>query len=238
MIWLVVAFLILAGGELVAFVLGPSGFPDSIFRFFHLGQMVLLIVASFFVRAQLAARSAMELSEAAWNRAATLIQIGLVFSFVGDIINSGLIDLRSILKPQVLISIPFFATAHILYIRSYFIQTAFLSSRTIFLWVLWPFCAFALWKAVVDPSNTLIAALSLPYSFMVSLMAISSIRMPMKYGLPGFTVTFGAFLFLLSDALIGWSITREHTRELSQVIWSTYYTAQILILRSLYLDRT
>jgi hypothetical protein len=232
-----IAFASLVIGEVMALFFGVDMISVPVYKLFHLSQMVFLIFTGWIVyRSVSRTRTRNHLTETDHTRIALLVAIGLVFSFIGDIVNSNLIDLTQAtgIKPQVLLSVPVFAIAHILYIRSFILLSAFnVPKRTwTILLVIWPLLAIALWKAIVNPASSLMVILSFPYAFMVTLMALASLRVPLAWGKVGTLAAVGGFLFLLSDSLIGWTLGRQGSFLLSQVIWFTYFAAQILILRS------
>ncbi|MBL8021027.1 MAG: lysoplasmalogenase [Leptospirales bacterium] len=209
----------------------------TVYRIFHLAQMIFLIFTGWIVyKFVTGTRTRTHITETDHTKIAVLVLVGLIFSFIGDSINSNLIDLTRAtgIKQQVLLSVPVFAVAHILYIRSFILLSRFnVQKRTwIILLLIWPLFSVGLWKAIVNPASSLMVALSFPYAFMVALMALSSLRVPLAWGRVGLPTAVGGFLFLLSDSLIGWSLGREGSFMLSQIIWSTYFAAQILILRS------
>ncbi|MCE9600282.1 MAG: lysoplasmalogenase [Spirochaetia bacterium] len=238
-----IAFASLITAEFVALFFGAEMISLSVYRVYHLAQMIFLIFAGWIVyRTVVKTRTRTHITETDHARIARFVLIGLVFSFIGDVINSKLIDLTSVtgIKQQVLLSIPVFAIAHILYIRSFLILSSFnVSKRTrIILLVLWPVLSVILWKSIVNPASALMVILSFPYAFMVTLMALTSLRVPLAWGSIGYPTAVGGFLFLLSDSLIGWVLGREGSFAISQVIWFTYFAAQILILRAVLIPVT
>lgn len=233
--WLLLLVLSLLGCEVLACWLDQSGTAfssfESIYRVFHLGQMLLLIF--------LAAMAYRSLDSASiWKQVSTLVFLGLCFSFIGDVINSFLIDLSFILKPQTLLSAIPFAIAHFLYIASFWKlgrQTPQpVSGQWMLLsFLLWVPLAIGLWQILVDTSaGPVLKWLSFAYAHMVVLMALISLWPLKALGLFAWVAAAGGLTFLLSDAFFGAWLVEGQSRPLwvSQTIWTTYFLAQLCIV--------
>jgi len=226
-------------GESFVLWFGADRIPVGWFDLFHVLQIALLVVACHLLRKDLTQLEPARIPKSVSSVTGRLVQIGLIFSLIGDFANSGLIDFRSLigLDPPVLFSVPFFAIAHILYIRGYFAATSHKSGgryRTITL-IAWPFVAAMLWRLLIEPRASLLTYLSFPYAFLVSLMALTSLWIPIVWGRAGLLTAVGGFLFLTSDSLIAVSLSRPVSNGVHQIIWITYFIAQSLILRTLLL---
>ncbi|MGB1580659.1 MAG: lysoplasmalogenase family protein, partial [Nevskiales bacterium] len=85
---------------------------ETAYRSYHLAQMLLLIFTAALLWPRVVGTAA-----SPWLY--SLILLGLLSSFVGDVINSFLIDLSQIVEPQTLLSVVPFAIAHCLYIAAF-----------------------------------------------------------------------------------------------------------------------
>lgn len=63
-------------------------------------------------------------------------------------------------------------------------------------------------------------------------MILAAIWVARARGKPGLPVMLGAFLFLVSDALLGYALLRERPSAVGQIIWATYILGQLLIVRA------
>jgi hypothetical protein len=237
------AVLLLIAGEAKAIILQLTDGPwnEYSYKGFHLIQMVLVIGISFMIRKEVMSASAGSHTKTGrWVKVPVLVLTGLVFSFIGDFINSALIDFTFILKPQAMLSIPFFTIAHVLYVIAFY----FLSYRpgaensvtkkqmTIGL-VIWPVIGICLWLLVIPvEADSLIKYLSLFYALVVTLMAVASFWPYLAFGRSALYVPVGGILFALSDGIIGYTLLRPGGFYVGMVIWTTYFTAQLLIMHS------
>ncbi len=227
---------LLIAGELAGVVMKLSGGPwsEPVYRGYHLLQMVLAIATSLLIRREIAAATDIR----GVRKVLVLIPLGLGFSLIGDIVNSRLIDLTHILPTQTLLSIPFFTTAHVFYVASFYLLCR---SRDLGVWlpgrrmavglVLWPFLGVGLWLVLI-PGNaeSVIRYLSLFYAMVVTLMAVGSFWVLQAYGRPAIYISLGGILFALSDSIIGYCLLRPGGFYFSMIIWLTYFSAQLLIL--------
>lgn len=159
-----------------------------------------------------------------------LIAAGLLLSLVGDIINSYLFDLSSLLKPQTLLSIPLFASAHILYSIAFYRSGGKHSPNGIKLisLIAWTPIAVMLWLIIIDSdSGNILKYASLGYALIITIMLIQVIWL--KIALGGLSLLLcAAISFMLSDMLLGSYLTAGDQRPLwvSQAIWLTYFLGQ------------
>ena len=235
---LIVMLLIL--GEVAAIALGSVHEP--IYRAYHLVQMLLLIAMAFAIRSEISDSSLATASKPAWTSVAGRFATAAVFSLAGDLINSELLDLTFLLRPQVLLSIPFFAVAHLLYIGNFHrmtsppihpVSAASLRKRMIITVAIGIPITLVVWNLIARPGDSAIATvLSLLYGGLLLAMAITSEWVSRAWGRAGLSVTVGALLFLFSDALIGFYLVAERPFAVSQLIWATYLLGQLLIVRA------
>ena len=184
------------------------------------------------------------------KEAAHLFYRGMRCAFIGDVINSFLLDsiLRKIIHPSTMLSIVPFAAMHIYYIRAFQVLRAAGSSNStesqkkkhkMFLNLLW-FAAAALlhYKLVLKGVPILDFFEKTPwrffatvgYALMVTRMAIDSCFPPKNAILAA-----GGVLFLFSDAIFGYTLSDGPQRApvWSFMIWITYFCAQLLITQGL-----
>ncbi|MDX1495983.1 MAG: lysoplasmalogenase family protein [Salinisphaeraceae bacterium] len=204
---------------------------ELLYRAYHLGQMLLLIVAATLLWPRVRG-----LASSRWVYG--LILFGLISSFAGDVINSFLIDLSHIIEPQTLLSVVPFAIAHCLYIAAFWRlgrqgPHPFPASLILLTVLVWPVLAASLWLILVDTgAGPLLKWLSLGYAHMVVLMALCSLWPLRSFGLRAWIAAAAGLVFLLSDAFFGAWLTEGRGRPLwvSQVIWTTYFVAQVCMM--------
>ncbi len=237
-----VAVIALAAGEALAllFLLADWPWRNAPHRAFHLLQMALAIYISFSILSEARTRDTKDGGRTR-SLPALLVLLGLVFSWVGDFVNSRLIDLTYILPQQTLLSVPFFTLAHVFYIIVYVRlfragPKGVSKSRVIYIkasLVLWPFLAAGLWKVLIPAGGpAAVKWTSLFYALVVTLMMIVSTWVSVSWKAKGFKVTLGGVLFWISDGIIGYYLLRPSTEYATIVIWVTYFAAQLLIMRS------
>lgn len=178
-----------------------------------------------------------------WQWQASLILLALGFSFLGDVINSGFIDIEAYITPRHLASIPAFALAQLLYVllfwRSASVHPAHseansISNFKLITLLLWLPLSYGMWALVFDASQPLlIERATLFYSSLVVLMLLCSSWIWRVWGDIGLAVSAGALLFVISDALIGTALNQGLTPSgfKAHLIWVTYFAAQALIAR-------
>ncbi|GEM_PF-1805251 len=232
--WVLLLVLSILGGELTTCWLSLNGYSFSefepVYRFFHLTQMVVLIL--------LAGLSYRKIGDAFWQGISHLVLLGLSVSLVGDIINSFLVDLSFILQPQTLLSAVPFAIAHLLYITVFWKLGRGSESSTpmpllLMTVIAWPPLAVVLWLILVDSSaGSILKWLSFAYAHVVVLMALASLWPLRAWGRAAWVAAAGGFVFLISDAFFGAWLAEGRDRPLwvSQFIWITYFLAQLLLL--------
>lgn len=242
--------------ELIYWAMHRDGMAFSMvgYRVQHLVQMALLIGFAFWCWRRIRTTQVIPVAERVlWGRVSTAILVALILSFCGDLINSYLFDLESIIKPQTLLSVVPFLLAHLLYIRSFWRLSHESERGRSMVWrllrnpmlLLWPLLAGVLWQAVVSPeAGGLIKGVSAVYAIIVVLMAITSLWVLLCRGLVFWPVALGGGLFLASDTLLGLHLLAGPDRPfiVSQLIWLSYFLAQFLIatvlLRSSMLNQT
>lgn len=223
-------FTLLAGEALTWLYAARFSEFETLYRGFHLLQMVILLLAAFLLGKQL--------QDPPWKGLRWLILLGLAFSFVGDVINSFLIDLSHLVDPQTLLSVVPFALAHCLYIAVFWRlgrsgEKRLPMALLVLTLLVWPVLAASLWLMVVDYSaGPLLKWLSLGYAHMVVLMALVSLWPLKSIGRAAWFVAAGGLVFLLSDAFFGAWLTEGQDRPLwvSQLIWASYFLAQLCIM--------
>lgn len=210
---------------------------EPAWRGLHLLQMLLLIGLV------IVGRSYLKKQESHWVTQSHFVLAALVFSFIGDFINSGLIDVSAITEQRHVLSIVPFAIAQIIYVmvfwRSSSVSPEHSASDSISNFklaglVLWLPVSVGLWFTIfTDWMPTVIERATLFYACLVMLMGITSTWIWRVWGDIGSWVTIGAMLFLISDAMIGSAISRGVAPEgvAAHIIWATYFSAQCLIAR-------
>ncbi len=230
--------MLLAIGELLAPFLPPP--VEIIHRLFHLLQMLWLIALGFVIRHEIRQAAAVgpQLVRPQSQRVAGLLVSGVLFSFVGDCINAGLIDFSALIQPPTLLSIPPFAAAHVCYLAAFVLLSRprlhRSSSRVLgFTLAAVPLLAIGIWSRVIPAeAPLLVISASLAYSFVLAAMVVGSFWVALAWGRHGSGVALGGVLFLISDALLGYFLLRERPVFAGQLIWSTYLLGQLLILRA------
>lgn len=214
---------------------------ETSWRIIHLLQMLALIALLLYEGNKINKKSNPES-----HTIYILIITGLLFSFVGDGINSYLVDLTFIIPNQTILSALPFSIAHILYIRSnYVISHHYISDKSqayfpikkvrLATLVLWPVIAVVFWSLLIsDSAPKILKYISFGYAFMVGLMALSSVWVLNRLGKDGIIIFLGGIVFLCSDSMIGYFLLDGPNRPFwaSQVIWITYYIAQLFIAHS------
>lgn len=209
---------------------GPRAPGMPAYRILHLAEMLALIL--------LVAREIdWRLRESQW------VFAGLVLSLGGDIINSFLIDLGFIIRPQTLLSIPFFVLAHLCYIACFvrLLRKPPLGVQPMpgtYWWLAllsWPVLALGLWTLVIDPAAPpLFLRLSVGYALVVTLMGVVALLLGLRLGGRAWLPALGGLSFVLSDSIFGSYLLQGQDRPVlaSQAIWLTYFLAQVLISRA------
>jgi YhhN family len=173
-----------------------------------------------------------------WPRVGTWLLAGVLVSFVGDLNNLRLIDLTAITPAQTLLSIPLFATAHLLYIlsfhrlsRPHFATNPKFKRRTL---CVWPVLAIAAWWLLVpDALGPVERAAAFVYAFLVVGLGVASLWLVAAYGRRAWPSALGGWLFVFSDGLIAVHLPDPAPLSTSMVIWLTYVLAQLLIVRTM-----
>eukprot|EP01095_Lingulamoeba_sp_RSL-Kostka_P004037 TRINITY_DN15127_c0_g1_i1.p1 TRINITY_DN15127_c0_g1~~TRINITY_DN15127_c0_g1_i1.p1 ORF type:complete len:284 (+),score=11.56 TRINITY_DN15127_c0_g1_i1:61-912(+) len=218
---------------------------------FHLLQMLFLVMFSL-IRYTFVKNKYNE-----GNRHLQLcLLIGIISSFIGDVINSEIINLSFIIKPQVLLSAIPFSITHICY--AYVISMICFSKsenqrkieiidllkkihRLCLLLV--PVIAISLWYYYVysnsnSATSSLLLFISFGYSFLVTILFIATLLLFLcSYVIEKNSIYFdfilflGGSLFLYSDCMISVSLFSGIYTSIShlQLIWVTYYASQIIL---------
>lgn len=222
-----------------------SNLATNSYRIVHLLQMVILLATA--IRAGvLKHRKILYFplegeGGIQWNRIYIMLVSALGLSFVGDIINSRLVDLTSIFPVQTLLSAPFFIAAHILYIWCFVSlnppETGGDKSFRRNLVAAIPVTGILLWALLIPVSApALVFYVSMIYALVVCAMALLSLLFLKSWGRAGRRVALGGLLFLFSDALIGaWLLEPAKPFMVGVLIWVTYIGGQMLIFSSLFL---
>lgn len=229
--------------EITAYLFKPSRneLLENVWNIIHLLQMLALIALLFYEGNKINKNS-----NPASHTIYILIITGLLFSFVGDCINSYLIDLTFIIKNQTILSALPFSIAHILYIRSnYLISHRYISDKShayfplkkvrLITLLLWPVISVVFWSLLISNSAPeILKYISFGYAFMIGLMALSSVWVLNGLGKDGIIIFLGGIVFLCSDSMIGYFLLDGPNRPFgaSQAIWITYYIAQLFIAHS------
>lgn len=201
---------------------GPRHAWMPAYRLLHLAQMLALI-------GLIAQRVAARAPQARW------ILAGLLLSFLGDFVNSFLIDLSAVVKPQILLSIPAFVLAHLCYLAAYLRvlgcrpPSATARNLRLGLAALWLPLSLMLWRLVIDPeAPPLLLSLSVGYAMVVMLMGLVALLLPMERGRIAMWPALGGLLFVVSDSLLGAHLLHGDLRPVwvSQLIWISYFAAQ------------
>lgn len=212
----------------------------TVYSLYHLMQTLLLVALAFVIKKEMQQSHALHasLSRQDWARVASLLAGGIIFSFAGDLINSGLFELADLLQPQTLLSIPPFALAHVCYIAAFYLLSRrwLRASSNLFLSITIaaaPVLAISVWSFVM-PSDMprFVAYATLMYAFIIATMVLAAIWVARAWRRPALPVMLGAFLFLVSDALLGYALLRERPFVVGQIIWATYILGQLLIVRA------
>lgn len=210
---------------------------EPAWRILHLLQMTLLIVLVIVSRRQIPTESSH------WKRLTGFVLAALTFSIIGDFINSGLIDLSSLVQPQQVLSIIPFALAQFIYVLMFWRSSSVspehgdvdaISNFKLAGLVLWLPLSVALWFSVFsDHMPTIVERATLFYTCLVLLMGITSTWVWRVWGDIGSWVTIGALAFLVSDAMIGIAISKGVSPSGigAHIIWVLYFMAQCLIAR-------
>lgn len=201
---------------------GPRQAWMPAYRLLHLAQMLALI-------GLIAQRVAVNSPQARW------VLAGLLLSFAGDLVNSFLIDLSAMVKPQILLSIPAFVLAHLCYLAAYGRvlgwrpPSATARKLRLGMAVLWLPLSLMLWRLVIDPeAPPLLLSLSVGYAMVVVLMGLVALWLPMERGRIALWPALGGLLFVVSDSLLGAYLLHGDLRPVwvSQLIWISYFAAQ------------
>lgn len=224
--YLLIGFLLLE----LPFIWLLSNQPEwtATWRVVHLIQMLLLMGWLAVANRQLSPE---------FKRCGQGLMFALVLSFIGDVINSRLIDLSFIVDPQIFLSIIPFAATQLIYALLFW-QAAKTSPRILqykrISLILWPIITLLLWSNLLaDGMPTVLVAATLGYASMVLLMLVTSSWLWRAWGSAGLPLLLGALIFVSSDATIGFNISQGHSPAgwSAHYIWASYIVAQCLIIR-------
>ena len=201
---------------------GPQDAWMPVYRILHLVQMLALI-------ALVAARHGWTDPQARW------VLAGLSLSLLGDGVNSYLLDLSAIIRPQILLSIPAFVCAHLCYLVAYARvlgrRPPSPGARNVrwLMALLWLPLSLLLWRLVIDPNAPpLLLKLSVGYAMVVMLMGLVALLLPLERGRVALWPALGGLLFVISDSVLGAHLLDGELRPvwISQWIWISYFAAQ------------
>lgn len=205
--------------EAVFLAIGDNG-DLRLYRGIHLLEMVSLIAIVTVVGQGM--------------RGQWLLMIALASAFLGDVINSGLIDLTAIYSPQVLLSLPFFLITHLLYLALFWQ----LLGGSLALRLLPALISVAVVLQLLAPDVGLVGMIGLAaYGTMLFSMAYMSLSFLRKETFAPW-VALGAWVFVASDCMIGGTLFSglERTLEVNVLIWISYLFGQAGIASALALD--
>jgi len=230
--------LLLTVAWILFFALGHDAHLNSSlgFRFFLLMQMAIAVCLAGLFRWGFYNFSANSFPpDIDWRRASNLGLIAIGLCYFGDLINSRIIDLTAVFQAQTILSIPFFAAAHILYIISFFKIGRVRMSKGVLIKAL-PLCltlSVIVWLSLVDRNaDPIMTGATFVYSFIVIAMAMLTVWIAKVYGKPGVPTAVGGVLFVISDGIIGAYLPVEAPMPVTLIIWTLYLIAQLLIIRT------
>ena len=227
-IWVLLAVVVAVELSAGRWIDGPEDPVVAVYRALHLLEMVALIAL---VVGTIGPRSAVS----------RLIGLGLMCSLIGDFINSHLLSLEHVIRPQTLLSIPPFTLAHLAYMAAFVRLLRAAGERApsrasvIGLLLVWPWVAVGLWSWMIhDDAPERLRQLSLAYAFVVTLMGLLALMLGARLGHAARLPAIGGVLFVVSDSLIGLFLLDGPARPLwaSQAIWISYFAAQCLIAQA------
>ncbi|MBI3243833.1 MAG: lysoplasmalogenase [Chloroflexi bacterium] len=165
---------------------------------------------------------------------ALLIAFGMSISFVADLIMAEIIRLPN----RVLGGIVVFGLAHLTYIAAYVAGGQALGILRAPLWggAVAGFLALGLvlWRALIHnpAAPQLLNYGALGYTLLITVMVSTAVALSLADGRLGL-LSVGAFLFLISDVILGNQIFRQNNWPyVSEVVWLTYILGQAGIVWS------
>lgn len=166
-----------------------------------------------------------------------LILLGMCFSAIGDMIMASIIKFKN----RLIAGMSLFSFAHIFYILAYVkAMSSYKENFNYLIFILlgmYIFCII-LWKVFVFNSNKslMLNIAALIYTLIICTMAAFAMNISLAVNGAWWVTTVGAFLFILSDFLIGISEIKEKGPKNQSVwVWFTYVPAQICIVYTLLL---
>lgn len=164
------------------------------------------------------------------NITGNLLLLGMIFSFIGDLFNAGVIPLKN---PRIGGMLAF-APAQILYIAAFYtlLETGLSLYAGLILAAFWLAIIISWWFFIRNPEKKLALNLgSLIYSLLLGTMLCFAFITALQLAGWWWMILVGAFLFFISDTIIGitdfggLAMIRPHLW-----IWLTYIPAQMGIL--------
>jgi len=201
----------------------------------------LLVQMSFVIAlAALLWRNIPENMPAENRKAAWALVLGLLLSFGGDFVNSRLVDLTFIMPVQTMLSVPFFAAAHVFYILAFYrLGRPYLQAKPKALpvsIVLLVIASLVFWLTLINPEAPPdVRYPALFYAFLVTGMGIAGVWVALAHGARGVGTMVGGLLFVLSDAMLGYYLPDMPPLKLGLIIWAIYVAGQLLIARTVWL---
>ncbi|MFQ6088041.1 MAG: lysoplasmalogenase [Candidatus Methanofastidiosia archaeon] len=162
-----------------------------------------------------------------------LISVGMFFAFIGDLIMAEVIYTPD----RIIFGILFFSLTHSLYILAFHSLSKFFEKQVkryqmVIIPSLWIVGALVFIIFIYSPKMDFIMKFgTIFYTILISSMvgmAISCIFIEYKL----YPISLGALLFMFSDTLLGNTLFHETTRNMGDVIFTTYILGQFVIIFS------
>ena len=174
----------------------------------------------------------------AWDTSAelyaTLVFLGMLCSFMGDLIMARLVPVPN----RLVGGMAAFGVGHLFYSAAFgflSLQLGPAGSGHLLAWLLL-LGAFVLWawrRHICRPGGSRALNMgSLGYAILIAVMASLALNLSTQF-LSLATLGLGAVLFLLSDLVLGhWQVQGHAWKSVNDVIWTTYVLGQLLIVSS------
>ncbi len=231
-------------GELVALIFRWSHWrlnPD-ILHIWHLLLLAFAAVLAFLVRKRVITEYQTGADERNFARPmATLILVGVIFSLLATFVNSNLVKLTFILRPQAVLYIIFFLVYHGLYIAALFMFSESAASvgfesrasriRLAVTFLAWPIISIGLWYLLIPHYvSDKIEYFSATYFLAATLPALIAVWVYIDWGDKGLFILAAGALLLISDAIGGYYLYRHISFYPARLVWLTGYLALLNII--------